>query len=81
MPAETNGIIRNYTVYYIHEGDTKKETFGSDVFSHSVGVLGGVTYQFHVQAVTIKPGANASLTVSILECSKFSLIFFIFNRS
>ncbi|KAL9950681.1 hypothetical protein ACROYT_G043216 [Oculina patagonica] len=66
-PAEANGIIRNYTVLYSHEGDTQKETFGSDVFSHLVDVLGGVTYQFHVRAVTIKPGPNASLTVITTE--------------
>ncbi|KAL9950697.1 hypothetical protein ACROYT_G043237 [Oculina patagonica] len=67
QPAEANGIIRSYTVIYSHEGDTQQETFGSDVLSHIDDVLGGVTYQFHVQAVTIKPGPNASLTVTIPE--------------
>ncbi|XP_078353730.1 uncharacterized protein LOC144638391 [Oculina patagonica] len=64
-PSEENGIIRNYTLFYNREKDLLKETFGSDVFSYSVDVLSGVTYQFHVRAVTIKPGENASLTVNI----------------
>ncbi|XP_078353365.1 receptor-type tyrosine-protein phosphatase S-like isoform X3 [Oculina patagonica] len=66
-PAEANGIIRNYTMFYSHEGDTQKETFGSDVLSHIVDVLGGVTYQFHVRAVTIKPGPNVTYTVNTTE--------------
>ncbi len=74
-PAEANGIIRKYTVLYSNEGEVGKETFGSDALSYSVDVLGGVTYQFHVQAVTIKPGPNASLTVTIPEYSKLSLKF------
>lgn len=73
-PAESNGIIRNYTVFYSHEGDPRKETFGSDVLRYTVDVLGGITYQFHVQAVTIKPGANASVTVSIPEYGKFLIL-------
>ena len=71
-PVETNGIIRKYTVFYSHEGDTQRKNFGRDALSYIIDVLGGVTYQFHVQAVTIKPGPNASLTVLIPEYSKFS---------
>ncbi|KAL9950698.1 hypothetical protein ACROYT_G043239 [Oculina patagonica] len=66
-PAEANGKIRSFAVFYSNEGEVRKETFGRDSFSYSVDVLGGVTYQFHVQAVTIKPGPNASLTVTIPE--------------
>ena len=80
-PAESNGIIRNYNVFYSHEGDTQKKTFGRDVLSYSVDVLGGVTYQFHVRAVTIKPGPNASLTVSTPEYGKFNLKFYNMKRS
>ena len=74
-PTEANGIIRNYTVFYSHNGVTKEKSFGQDVLSYLVDVLGGVTYQFHVQAVTIKPGPNASLTVTIPEYGRFSLTF------
>ena len=73
-PAEANGIIRNYTVFYNHSEDPQDihtETFGADVFSYSVDVLGGVTYQFHVRAVTVKPGLSASLTEDIPEYSKY----------
>ena len=70
VPAEANGIIRNYTVFYNHSEhprDSHSETFGADLLSYSVDVLTGVTYQFHVRAVTIKPGPNASLTVHTKE--------------
>ena len=69
-PTAPNGVIRNYNVFYSHNGDTKARSPGSDALSYLVDVLGGVTYQFHVQAVTIKPGPNASLTVNIPEYGK-----------
>lgn len=74
-PTEANGIIRNYTVFYSHHGDTKEKSFGQNVLSSILDVLGGVSYQFHVQAVTIKPGPNASFTVTIPEYGRFSLNF------
>ena len=75
MPAEPNGVIRNYTVFYIHNGNTQKETFGKDTLSYAVDVLGGLTYEFHVRAVTIKPGENASLGVDVPEYSEFTVCF------
>ena len=74
QPIEANGIIRNYTLFYGHEKDIRKETFGKDTLSYSVDVLGGVTYQFHVRAVTIKPGENASLTANVPEYGMFSFL-------
>ena len=59
-------------VFYSHEGNTQTKNFARDALSYTFDVLGGVTYQFDVQAVTIKPGPNASLTVLIPEYSKFS---------
>ena len=74
-PTKANGIIRNYTLFYGHETDTRKETFGKDTLSFSVDVLGGLTYHFSVRAVTIKPGANRTLSVNIPEYGKFSFLF------
>ena len=73
-PAEANGIIRSYTVFYTHNGDEKKESLGKDVFSYLADVFGGITYHFHVRAVTIKPGENASLTVKTKEYGGFSFL-------
>ena len=72
-PAEANGVIRSYTVFYSHSGDTQKELSRIDALNYSVDVLGGVTYQFHVRAVTIKPGPNASLTVQTKEYGRWSI--------
>ena len=47
------------------------KTLGADVFSYTVDVLGGVPYQFHVRAVTIKPGPNATETVTTKEYGRF----------
>ena len=66
-PAKPNGIIRNYTVFYSYNGNPQREISGIDVLSYSVDVLGGATYEFHVRAVTIKPGPNATLTVNVPE--------------
>ena len=82
-PQQENGIIRSYNLLYNHTGDPShiyRETFGPNTFSYSVDVLGGVTYQFYVRAVTIKPGTNASLAVAISEYGKpfpFLIIFLI----
>ena len=78
-PIKANGIIRNYTLFYGHEKDPQKETFGKDTLSYSVDVLGGLTYQFSVRAVTIKPGENVNLTVDIPEYGRFSFLFFNVN--
>ena len=75
MPAAPNGRIKSYTVFYSHNGIKKRETFGNDVLSDTVDVLGGLTYQFHVRAVTIKPGENATSTVNVPEYSESSLHF------
>ena len=74
-PIKANGIIRNYTLFYGHNKDTQKEIFGKDVLSYSVDVLGGLTYEFSVRAVTIKPGENATLTLNIPEYGRFSFLF------
>jgi len=75
IPAEPNGLIRSYTVFYTYNGNTKRETFGKDVLSYTVDVLGGLTYEFNVRAVTIKPGENATSAVNVSEYSKSSLHF------
>ena len=62
-------------MFYSHNGNTQKETFGKDTLSYSVDVLGGLTYEFRVRAVTIKPGENVSLTVDVPEYSEFSVRF------
>ena len=72
-PSEPNGVVRNYTVFYNHSEDPQDihtETFGADVLSYTVDVLGGLTYWFNVRAETIKPGISATLSVEIPEYSK-----------
>ncbi|CAH3116195.1 unnamed protein product [Pocillopora meandrina] len=68
-PQEPNGVIRSYTLFYSHDGVAPKEISGieKDTLTHTVDVLGGVTYQFNVRAVTIKPGKNATKTVTAKE--------------
>ena len=73
-PIKANGIVRNYTLFYGHEKDTRKETFGKDTLSYSVDVLGGLTYEFSVRAVTIKPGENVTSTVEIPEYGRFRFL-------
>ena len=80
-PAEPNGIIRSYTVSYNHSRNTQKEISGIDALSYTVYVLGGIQYQFHVRAVTTKPGPNALLSVDIPEYSRFSFLFWFFTFS
>ena len=53
------------------ESAVHTEIIGPSTFSYFVDVLGGVTYQFYVRAVTIKPGENASLHVVIPEDGRF----------
>jgi len=69
-PQQENGIIRGYNLIYSNNEDQESvhtETFGPNTFSYSVDVLGGLSYQFYVRAVTIKPGTNTSFTVAILQ--------------
>ena len=73
-PIKANGKIRSYTLFYGHEKYIRKETFGKDILSYSVDVLGGLTYEFSVRAVTIKPGENVTLTVNIPEYGRFSFL-------
>ena len=64
-------------MFYHHSEDplnTHNETFGPDVFSYTIDVLGGVTYWFDVRAEIIKPGENASLIVNISEYSKCNVV-------
>ena len=79
-PIPENGKIRNYTIFYSHSEDPQHvhtETFGTDTFTYSATVLGGVRYQFHVRAVTIKPGPNTSLSVNIPEYGKEAFFVFV----
>ena len=77
-PAEPNGVIRSYTLLYSHDGVAPREIsgIGKAALSHTVDVLGGVTYQFNIRAVTIKPGKNASKTVTTKEYGKLYLHIF-----
>jgi len=81
-PQQENGLIRGYNLLYSNNEDTLRvqtETFGPNTFSYSVDVLGGVTYQFYVRAVTIRPGTNTSFAVDIPEYGKrviFVCLFF-----
>ena len=82
-PAEENGIIRSYTVFYSHNEDphnTDTETLGGNMLSYTVDVLGGATYQFHVRAATIKPGPNATLSVTINDYGRCKLEKIMINR-
>ena len=66
-------------MFYSHDGVAPREISGidKDALSHTVDVLGGVTYQFNVTAVTIKTGKNATKTVTTKEYGK--LYFHIFE--
>ena len=73
-PAEANGIIRSYDLFYSHSGGSQKKSLGEGTLSYTVDVLGGVSYKFHVRAVTIKPGPNATNAVITKEYGRFSLL-------
>ncbi|XP_022805719.1 receptor-type tyrosine-protein phosphatase F-like isoform X3 [Stylophora pistillata] len=68
-PTEPNGVIRSYNLFYRHDGGAPVNISGIDknALSHTVDVLGGVTYQFHVRAVTIRRGPNQTITVTTKE--------------
>ena len=66
-------------MFYGHKKDIQRETFEKDTLSYSVDVLGGLTYEFSVRAVTIKPGENATLSLNIPEYGRFSFVFFNVN--
>ena len=82
-PAEENGIIRSYTVFYSHNEDPHNihnKTLKQNVFSYTVDVLGGAIYQFHVRAATIKPGPNATLSVAVNDYGRCNSEIIIINR-
>ena len=60
-------------MFYSHKEDTRKETIGGDALSYTVDGFGGVTFQFHVRAVTIKPGPNATFTVNMPEYGRLEI--------
>ena len=60
---------------YNPSGNTLKEIPGIVTLSYTVDVFSGIQYQFHVRAVTIKPGPNANLTLDIPEYGKLSFLF------
>ncbi|PFX13685.1 Receptor-type tyrosine-protein phosphatase F [Stylophora pistillata] len=80
-PTEPNGVIRGYDLFYSHSGGAPKgiPLMDRDTLRHTVDVLGGMTYRFHVRAVTIKPGANGTLIISTKEYGK--LCFHIFKMT
>ena len=77
-PTKPNGVIRSYTLFYSHNGGAPREISGidKDAFSHTVDVFGGVTYQFSVRAVTIKPGPYETITVTTKAYGKLYFIYF-----
>ena len=82
-PAEENGIIRSYTVFYSHHEDPYNihtKTLKKNMLSYTVDVLGGAIYQFHVRAATIKPGPNATLSVAVNDYGRCKSEIIIINR-
>ena len=77
-PAEPNGVIRSYTLFYSHNGGAAREISGidKDALNHTVDVFGGVTYQFNVTAVTIKPGPYETITVTARTYGKLNFHIF-----
>ena len=73
-PAEANGVIRSYDLFYSHSRGSQNTSFGKDTLSYTVDVLGGLSYHFYVRAVTVKPGPNATVTVTTKEYGRLSLL-------
>ena len=68
-PAQENGVVTGYTVFYSHNEDqsnVQSQDTAADTLTYTADVLGGVTYQFLVRAVTIIPGPNTSTTDTII---------------
>ena len=62
-------------MFYGYEKDPREKIVGKNTLSYSVDVLGGLTYQFYIRAVTVKPGENASITIDVPEYGRFSFFF------
>ena len=60
-------------MFYGYDKGPRKKIVRKNSLSYSVDVLGGLTYQFYVRAVTVKPGENASLTIDVPEYGRYSL--------
>ena len=77
-PAEPNGVIRSYTLFYSRNGVAPKEIsrIDKDALNHTVDVFGGVTYQLNVTAVTIKPGPYETITVTARTYGKLNFHIF-----
>lgn len=77
-PANPNGFIRGYTLFYSHGGGAPKIVTGidKDALNYTVDVQGGVIYQFQLRAVTIKPGPNGTITLATKEYGKATSISF-----
>ena len=70
-PAQENGVITGYEVSYsedtVNPGEAEKQTLGPSASSWSFVVLGGTNYSIAVSASTIKPGPNATTTLTVPE--------------
>ena len=77
-PAEPNGVIRSYTLFYSRNGVAPKEIsrIDKDASNYTVDVFGGMTYQFNVTAVTIKPGPYETITVTTRTYGKLNFHIF-----
>ena len=71
-PTEPNGVIRSYTLFYSYGGGAPRKIsrIDKDALSQTIDVLGGVSCQVHVRAVTIIPGPNETITVATKEYGK-----------
>ena len=61
-------------MFYSHNEDPHNihtETLGGNILSYTVDVLGRATYQFHVRAATIKPGPNATMSVTVNDYGRY----------
>ena len=71
-------------MFFGHDEDPHNihtETLGGNMLSYTVDVLGGATYQFHVRAVTIKPGPNSTLSVAVNDYGRCDSEKIIINKS